>query len=274
MASKTTSTPITNTITGALPTGGQINAPNPTTIKKKIKLAPKPSNVSTWAIIILTLIGITPKKNPNSVKNLAAQIDYETGTWGVTYNNPLNTTNRGSGSYSRSGTYVPGYNTWVTGVYYAAKDLLQKTNASAYKALARNATITEYAKALGTASWEGNQKTANTVALNVAYGQSVKARYNSLGGRLSTAGAATGAIYNTLFEIIAAPSAAIAGGTKIVQKTVTILTDVPHFLGYIVSGFGLGWKAIGSILIGAALILIGILFIFRQSTSQIIKAVA
>ena len=60
--------------------------------------------------------------------------------------------------------------------------------------------------------------------------------------------------------------------TGVAGKVVAAATAVPDFLGMIVSGFGIGWKGVLSMAMGAALILIGLLFIFHKQVPKIATA--
>jgi hypothetical protein len=211
---------------------------------------------------VLYLLGINGT-NTNAIANLLAQSNYEfpDGAWN---NNLFGTTLKvGNSTGGGSQGDIQMYTTWQDGVYAAAAMFAQSNNQAAYTALASNADINGYAVALGNSSWEGDQASAKPA--NVAYGQAVLSRYNSILTKIkSDITGYQGEPGNPTDSTGGAANAESDG-----------LPGNPNATG-LSSLFGLSfnWSVIGSIALGIALLAIGIIFILHHDVGGAAKALA
>lgn len=228
-------------------------------------------------------MGIDPATHTNSLWNLTAQINYEWGSNNVTGNNPLASTQREASSGTPVNSVgVQTYGNWLDGIAGNVGVLEQSNMKPMYDALQANASIADYATALGKACWEG---CANGSAPNVAYGQGVQSRFMSMlnGGEggfqpLSTAyqnfpsgGSTTGKLIPTPGPGIGDLPAAVGGVTSTAAGSAldklglggldTLVNDLLH-------GFGIGWKAVLTIIGGILLIGVAILIMFRKEAAR------
>lgn len=250
----------------------------------KDQTLPAPSNASEWAYALLLTMGIDPATHTNSLWDLTAQINYEWGGNAVEGNNPLASTQREASSGTPINSVgVQSYGNWLDGIAGNVSVLQQSNMTPMYKALQNNASIADYAAALGKACWEG---CANGSAPNVAYGQGVQDRFMSMlngseGGfaPLSQAYIDYASGGQTGFKI-GSPSgpgigdlpAAVAGVTSTAAGSALDklgLGGLDNLINDLLGGFGIGWKAVLTIIGGILLIGLGAMFLFRH---QAVKA--
>lgn len=217
--------------------------------------------------IAMMLAGI-PVTNNNAWANLLAQSNFEYPS-GPVGNNLFGTSLNVNGSHSTNGDGVQSYQTWQDGVYAAAKMFQQSNMAPMYASLINNDPMTpatsggaSYEGALGQSCWEG---CADGPAPNVSYGQAVAARYTSLtnnGTLKSLIGGAEAASPGTL-----SPSGEAGAATPGLNYTGPF-ANVVQLVGDILDGFGLGWKAILTIIGGILLVGVGVLLVFRRQATE------
>lgn len=249
------------------------------------QVEPAPQNATDWAIAILVELGIDPNTHPNSVKNLAAQINLEQGGNLVKGFNPLNSTQK-EGASVGGGTQgnIQQYTNWLDGLSGNLSPILyNKADLPMYTALQNNDTIAQYAAAVGKGDWLGNPPGS---AANVGYGQGIANRYQSMlsGGEggfaaISSAMAAfiSGGITYTVKNNTNQPAPGIGNtiaGYAGDAASASGITDVSGLIKAIGSGFGIGWKGIGSIALGIGILLIGLLFIFHKQVPKVGTAIA
>jgi hypothetical protein len=210
---------------------------------------------------VLYILGINGT-NTNAIANLLAQSNFEFPS-GPVGNNLFGTTLQVGNSTSINSDGVQSYSTWQDGVYAAAAMFAQSNNQAAYTALAQNVDINGYATALGNSSWEGDNGTAATKAANVSYGQSVLARYNS--------------ILNTIKSDITGyqgepgnPTDSSGGAANAESDGLPTTAGILSFLG--VPDFS--WTVVGSIVLGIALVILGVIFILHKDVGGAAKALA
>lgn len=249
---------------------------------------PTPTNPAEWAYTLLLTMGIDPATHQNSLWDLTAQINYEWGGNSVVGNNPLASTQPEASSGTPINSIgVQNYGTINDGILGNVSVLQQSNMAPILKALQDNASISDYANALAAGSWEGNNPAASSA--NAAYGQGVEARYNAMlkggeggfpalgtafqdyksGGQIPKIGSPGGPGIGDI------PQAA-AGITSTLGQD--IAKDVPWFGGIdtffsdILGGFGIGWKAVLTIIGGILLIGVALILLFRKQESKVIVA--
>lgn len=242
---------------------------------------PAPTNATEWAYAILLTLGIDPTKNTNSVADLAAQINLEQGSNNVSGFNPLNSTQKeGSSVGGGSQGNIQRYTNWQDGLQGNVAVLLQSNQSPIYQALVNNATISQYATAVGNAHWI---TTANG-GPNQSYGLAIASRYNAMAKQASgyffapvsaayTAFFKGGITYSVPTGTASGPGisdlpAAAAGIAGTLAENIAPFSDVSSFFKFVGSGLGIGWASVGSILVGIALVILGILFIFHQTTAK------
>lgn len=222
-------------------------------------------NVAARIEIAMALAGIAPLQNMNSFKNLIAQsnLEYPSGPVG---NNLMGTSLQVDGSTSTNGDGVQAYSTWQAGVYALTSMLEQQNMAPMYTALYKNASPQDYANALAGSNWEGSDPGANQ-----AYAQSFLGRFNQLN--------ANGTLDSLIKAAGASDPAVLSGAGQ--EGGVTPGLGVPDplsalgtFVGDLLSGFGIGWKAVLTIIGGILLIGVGVLVIFRRQTAQVAESTA
>lgn len=262
------------------PTGGSTTNPNVT--------LPAPTNASEWAYALLITMGINPATHQNALWNLAAQINLEQGSNAVSGNNPLNSTQPEGGSVG-GGTQgdIQNYPTWLDGLQGNISVLQQSNQKSLYNALVNNDDITDFAAALGQADWEGGGSGAPG---NVQYGLSVEDRFNSMlkGGSNSFAalssgylnypsgGAAVPTINLPGPGIGDLPAATVGVASTAAGSALSKLGlgGLDTLINDIVNGFGIGWKAVLTIIVGGLLIIIGVYVIFHKQVNQAAEVAA
>lgn len=263
------------------PTGG-------TTNKNNVQL-PAPSNASEWAYALLLAMGIDPATHQNSLWNLTAQINFEAGSNSVPGNNPLAST-QPEGSSVGGGTQgnIQQYSNWLDGLQGNISVLEQSNQKPLYDALVSNASIADYATALGKACWEG---CADGAAPNIAYGQGVQDRFMAMLNGQSGGFAALSQAYQTFpsggsttGKLIPTPGpgvgdlpsavggvASTAAGSALDKLGLggldTIVNDLLH-------GFGIGWKGVLTIIGGILLIGVAVVIMLRRQVAEGAEAAA
>lgn len=269
------------------PTPGTPTAPKGGTTTQN-QTFPTPTNATEWAYTLLLAMGIDPAKNQNSLWDLTAQINYEWGSNAVVGNNPLASTKQEPSSGTPINSVgVQSYGNWLDGVAGNVEVLQQPNMAAMYKALQSNATITDYQAALGKSCWEG---CGNGLGPNIAYGQGVAARFGSMAKGQSGGFAPLSKAFLDYasggqipkFNFPGGPGigdipAAAAGITGTFAQDVA--KDVPWFGGIntlfkdLLDGFGIGWKAVLTIIGGILLIGVALIVMFHKQEGKAIAAV-
>lgn len=210
---------------------------------------------------VLYLLGINGT-NTNAIANLLAQSNFEYPS-GPVHNNLFGTTLKlpGSTDSPTGQASVQQYATWQDGVYAAAIMFTQTNDRPAYNALAQNVDINGYAAALAQSSWEGNNPGA--AAANASYGQAVLARYNSILSQIKTdITGYQGAPGN--------PTDSSGGAANAESDGLPTTAGILGFFGI----KNLNWSLVGTVALGIALILVGLIFILHKDVGGAAKALA
>lgn len=221
-------------------------------------------NTAARIQMAMALAGI-PLTNSQALKNLVAQsnLEYPSGPIG---NNLLGTSLVVGGSHSTDGDGVQAYNDWQDGVYALASMLQQQNMAPMFQALYTNASPQGYANALAGSSWEGSDPSANA-----AYAQSFLGRYNTLNGN--------GSLDASIKAGQAQDPSVLSGAGQAGQATPGLDISTPWswlntLISDVIGGFGIGWKAVLTIIGGILLIGVALFIFFRRQTAKVAEAAA
>lgn len=221
-------------------------------------------NTAARLYIAMAIAGI-PITNHQALANLVAQsnLEYPSGPVG---NNLLGTSLQVNGSTSTNSSGVQSYKQWQDGVYATAKMLQQQNMSSMFTALYNNVSAKDYATALANSTWEGGTPGDSA---NTAYGASFLSRYNQLN--------ANGTLGSMIKSGISSDPGVLSPQGQAGQATPGLNASGPF--GALISiaedllnGFGIGWKAVLTIIGGIMLIGIGILIVFRREAAQAAEA--
>jgi hypothetical protein len=246
-----TDTPVTN-LPQLLPYSSAV-----TTLNQDWTGSGTPSTAARLKLAMM-LAGI-PVTNNNAWANLIAQSNYEYPS-GPVGNNLLGTSLVVNGSTSTNSDGVQSYQTWQDGVYAAAAMLRQSNMAPIYTSLYDNDDASAYADALANGSWEGDDPTDN-----FDYGQAFLARYDTLNAAGTLSSDMSGAEASSPGTL--SPSGE-AGQANPEEDLPSWASGLGNIIGDLEDGFGIGWKAVLTVIGGILLIGVAVVILLRKQGAQ------
>lgn len=224
---------------------------------------PAPTNSTDWAIAILSSMGITPTKN-----NITDLVGWMGAEGSNTYNNPLNTTLAVTGSQSLPGNSsgVQMYPTPEVGLAATVNTL--QNYPTIISALKNNADVTDFANTVASTDWcvSKGAPCGTPYANNIVATSSV----------IPTPSASTVSFWSSLGNLIKGElEFGASGATAIAGSSSTLLSPLETLAKSvsIINQFNkIGFIGIMNIVLGILLIIVGLVFIFKDTASSVAKA--
>lgn len=227
-----------------------------------------------WAIFLIEQINAEGGSVPltaNNVQNIERWMTAENpaSNW-APRNNPLNAS---LGTTASDGT--AGYKNLTEAANYTAQMILQQNMSSIYKALASNASPTNFSAGVVTSAWAGGRygvAAAGAPKQYIVPGRGLDyistiplPQLTSVGSIISKLPADAGGV------VPASPTPIPLGngGVNVGAGVAAPFTDIESFFSALGNGFGLGWAGIFTIMLGIAMIGVGMIFLFRKQAVKI-----